>query len=73
MVRKETWRQDSPQMQVGALLASVQGNLNNFLEGLIPAHKQQEVLERMAAHLSEAQEIARQLPNTDWCVERNRK
>lgn len=72
MVRKDSWAQDSPQMQLALLLQAVQGDLLNIADGF-PTNDPSARLERMQVWLTEALQIVRSLPNTDWCVERDQR
>jgi hypothetical protein len=74
MKRKETWKQDSPQMQLGELLQSVYGNFCNLHpENEFLNSRKAKMAERCLEHLLEACEIARALPDTSWEVDRKRQ
>jgi len=64
--RDPTWGQDTPRMQVTALVQAVQGDLMNAQEGVGDLKSQ---LERCLKFLGQAQEILKVVPEGSWTGE----
>lgn len=67
VVKKPHQKQDTPRMQLVALLQSVWGNVHNVAYRHCTTPEAQEAaLERALQHLEEAQDILRGMPEGEW-------
>ena len=51
--RKPHWRQDTPQMQIAALLGAIKGSAFNLVEGFGNRYEQEKRIERYADDIKE--------------------
>jgi hypothetical protein len=64
-VRRESWKQDRPRMQLAALVGSAMGDAQNIKEGITPAERVPAVAARIEETLEQILELHAWVA-TDW-------